>query len=257
LSFHNDQAIKDKYVARVKAHQEADEIIKGTYWGDGKGCGVGCTIHSSNHKAYQTELGIPEWLAYLEDRIFESLDNEDAKLFPLQFLEAIPVGVDLDKAKAPFLIFILEDVLKTFDNSEYKDCADAVNEVILLYRSGCADHHKFALAKDAASASAASAGYAGYAAYYAAAASDGSAGYAAYVSSAGYAGYVAYVASAASDGYAGYAGYVASDAYADADYVSSAGYAGYVAYVAYADADRTTHYKKLGDELLKIFKSLK
>jgi len=104
LSFHNDQAIKDKYVDRVKAHQKADEIIKGSYWEEGKGCGVGCTIHSSDHKAYQTELGIPTWLAHLEDEIFESLATEDAKFFPLQFLESIPVGVDLERAKAPFLI---------------------------------------------------------------------------------------------------------------------------------------------------------
>ena len=38
LAFHNDQKIKDKYIARVKAHQEADEIIKGKYWKNGKGC---------------------------------------------------------------------------------------------------------------------------------------------------------------------------------------------------------------------------
>ena len=38
LAFHNDPEIKAKYVARVKAHAEADEIIKGKYWEDGKGC---------------------------------------------------------------------------------------------------------------------------------------------------------------------------------------------------------------------------
>lgn len=30
-AFHNDIKIKEKYVARVKAHQIADEIIKGKY----------------------------------------------------------------------------------------------------------------------------------------------------------------------------------------------------------------------------------
>lgn len=52
-SFHNDQKIKTKYLARVRAHQKADEIIKGQYWEDGKGCAVGCTLHSSNHNAYE------------------------------------------------------------------------------------------------------------------------------------------------------------------------------------------------------------
>jgi len=36
LSF--NQKTKDKYIARVKAHQKADRIIKGTYWQDSKGC---------------------------------------------------------------------------------------------------------------------------------------------------------------------------------------------------------------------------
>lgn len=71
LAFHGDKAIKAKYLARVKAHAEADEIIHGTYWEKGKGCAVGCTIHSEKHSAYETELGMPIILARLEDRIFE------------------------------------------------------------------------------------------------------------------------------------------------------------------------------------------
>jgi hypothetical protein len=38
IAFHGSQEIKDKYIARVKAHQEADQIIKGQYWENGKGC---------------------------------------------------------------------------------------------------------------------------------------------------------------------------------------------------------------------------
>lgn len=38
VAFHNDPKIKAIYVKRVKAHQEADEIIKGKYWEEGKGC---------------------------------------------------------------------------------------------------------------------------------------------------------------------------------------------------------------------------
>ena len=54
-----NQKTKNKYIARVKAHAEADEIVKGTYWEYGKGCAVGCTIHSSDHDSYEKELGIP------------------------------------------------------------------------------------------------------------------------------------------------------------------------------------------------------
>ena len=66
-AFHNNPKIKQKYEDRVKAHQKADRIIRGQYWENGKGCAVGCTIEGSQHKKYETELGIPEWVARLTD----------------------------------------------------------------------------------------------------------------------------------------------------------------------------------------------
>ena len=72
-AYHSDPAVKRKYVGRMRAHLEADEIIHGTYWTNGKGCAIGCTIHSANHDKYETELGIPNWFAILEDHVFESM----------------------------------------------------------------------------------------------------------------------------------------------------------------------------------------
>ncbi len=109
LSFHNDPKIKEKYIARVEAHYKADEIVKGKYWEDGKGCAVGCTLHSSLHIQYEKELGIPIQLAYFEDTIFENLPNAEAKEFPLQFLQAIPVGADLNPVWKKLLIWNLTD----------------------------------------------------------------------------------------------------------------------------------------------------
>ena len=92
-TFHGDKKIKAKYLKRLKAHAKADEIIQGTGWKNGKGCAVGCTLENYKHRQYEVELGIPEWLAYLEDRIFEGLQKEDAMKFPVQFLSAVPVGI--------------------------------------------------------------------------------------------------------------------------------------------------------------------
>ena len=111
LSFHNDPAIKEQYVARLRAHALADELVQEQYWENGKGCAVGCTIHSSNHAAYETMLGLPEWLARLEDTLFEGLTNADAKRFAVEFLEAIPVGVALDRVKGQFHVFLLQENL--------------------------------------------------------------------------------------------------------------------------------------------------
>ena len=108
-AFLGDPAIKQQYLARLRAHAQADELIHGTYWEHGKGCAVGCTVHSSNHTAYETELGIPEVLARLEDGLFESLPNGDAKEFPIQFLDAIPVGADLSRVWPSFAVWLLLD----------------------------------------------------------------------------------------------------------------------------------------------------
>ena len=95
LTFHGKQELKDQRIAQVRAHRLSDQLVHGQYWQDGKGCAVGCTIHSGHHEAYETELGIPIELAFAEDHIFENLPNGKAMLWPERFLEAIPVGVDL------------------------------------------------------------------------------------------------------------------------------------------------------------------
>ena len=129
-AYHNDSSIKEKYLARVRAHREADEILQGFgYWEDGKECAVGCTLHSSKHDAYETELGIPVRLAYLEDSIFEGLPVDLAKSWPERFLNAIPVGADLEKIWPQYAIWLLESV------SEYSDEVGkkAIETVIDLY----------------------------------------------------------------------------------------------------------------------------
>ena len=109
LSFHGKQEIKNQKVNQLELHYQADEIIQGTYWQNGKGCAVGCTVHSSKHKAYETEMGIPMILARLEDKIFEGLPNNKAKEFPLRFIKAIPIGVDLSNVWRKFMIWLLID----------------------------------------------------------------------------------------------------------------------------------------------------
>ena len=135
-AFHGDQKIKDKYLARVLAHQKADEIVKGQYWEKGRCCAVGCTIHSSNHKAYEDELGIPEWLARVEDVLFEGMPLEDAKEWPYKFLDSIKPGLDLEKLKAPFMIYILESILDKFDHDKCPDVKSSIDDVINLYKNG-------------------------------------------------------------------------------------------------------------------------
>ena len=108
-AFHGDEAVKTRYLDRVAAHREADNLMKGRGWGGGKGCAIGCTLEAYDHSCYPVELGIPQQLAHLEDAIFEGLDVADAMLWPTQFLEAIPVGADLETVGWQFLVWMLRD----------------------------------------------------------------------------------------------------------------------------------------------------
>ena len=130
-AFHNNPSIKEKYLNRVQEHYQADQIIKGEYWQNGKGCAVGCTVHSNIHNKYESELGIPENIAHLQDTIFENLPNELAKEFPIQFLSAIKVGADLKNVSNLFTIWVLTDekygVLQYAENKKIvQDVADAL-----------------------------------------------------------------------------------------------------------------------------------
>jgi hypothetical protein len=220
--------IKEKFLARVRAHRAADELIKGTYWENGKGCAVGCTVHSGNHATYETQLGIPRILARLEDGIFEALPNGSAMLWPEQFLSAIEPGADLSMVWPRFAVWMLVDkewgVLQFAKTDKSKK---AIQDVAAAYQS-VVDGNKtkpdwatVRSAADAADAADAAADAAYAAAAYAAAA------YADADAAADAAAYAAYAAAA-----------YAAAAYADADAAADA-----AAYAAYAAAARRTEWR--------------
>jgi hypothetical protein len=97
IAFHGDPAVKEKYIARVRAHRLADDIVRGIGWKEGRGCAVGCTLEAYEHERYEPELGIPQALARLEDAIFEGVHWKSAPRWPEEFLQAIPVGADLSR----------------------------------------------------------------------------------------------------------------------------------------------------------------
>ena len=110
-AYHGSPEIKAKYLARVRRHREADELIKGQYWRNGKGCAVGCTLEErfaeARHAAYETDLGIPVALARLEDSIFEGLPNAAAQAWPERFLSAIQPGADLSGVADQFVVLLM------------------------------------------------------------------------------------------------------------------------------------------------------
>jgi hypothetical protein len=150
LSFHNDPTIKEKYLNRVKLHRELDNIIQGIGWENGKGCAVGCTLENYDHSEYPIELGLPEWLARLEDAIFENILNEEAMLWPEKFLDAIPVGVCVENVKHRLsiirmnnLLEIQNKLLESYKNSELeKIFIDVMSSIELVKKCHEAELNK-------------------------------------------------------------------------------------------------------------------
>lgn len=110
LAYHGDPAIKAEYLDRLAQHRAADQLLQSYgYLEDGKGCAIGCTIHSGNHADYERLLGIPHMLARLEDAIFEGLSVGAAQLWPERFLSAIHPGQDLSCVGWRLLHWLLTD----------------------------------------------------------------------------------------------------------------------------------------------------
>jgi hypothetical protein len=132
LAFINTTVTKKAVLEQLRAHAEADELVKGHYWEAGKGCAVGCTIHSSRHVEYEVRFGIPEMLARLEDCIFEGLPNGTAKAWPVRFMTAVRPGSDLSYVGWKFLHWLLTDekvnpgINHSLVRGAVKQCADVL-----------------------------------------------------------------------------------------------------------------------------------
>jgi hypothetical protein len=154
------QKIKNELIAEAIEHRKQDLFIRGKYWDGHKGCSVGCFVKTRDnpHAKLAERTGLPVWLHYLQDRLFEDMTYDNMPYWSERFFKAAPVGLtseQIDKQiKAPFLIFVLESTLDKFDHDKYPDVLKSIQTVIDLYKSGEIDVDKFKAAADAARAAA-------------------------------------------------------------------------------------------------------
>ena len=140
IAYHGDPELKARTVEQMKQHRIADTIIKGHYWQDGKGCAVGCLTHDprGGHDQYPKQFGIPEWLAHLEDKVFEGLPEDQAKLWPERFLSAIQPGADFDGLADRLAIQRLRESLKmapAWGEERRQQVVDAIEQTIEALKS--------------------------------------------------------------------------------------------------------------------------
>lgn len=135
----DSEEVRAKFMGRVWGHYKADEIRKGRYWQGGKGCLVGCMLHSDNHKLAETLIGFPEQIMHLADRIYENLPNAESKELVPAFYDAPKTGADLTLVWPKFAVWLLTDeewgVLQFAKTEAAKksivDVADAYKRVIV------------------------------------------------------------------------------------------------------------------------------
>jgi len=244
-AFTNVTMTKPEMMKALKWHQKQDNFVKGSYWDNGKGCAVGCSLESvariksidldkGYHKNYETHLGVPEWLARVEDRLFEGIGKDRSKVWPVEFMEAINVGADLDKIKLPFLAMIVESSIQYVDVKKFPELKSLMNQLHTMLDMGLTDNKDYLTIRDKI--------YTARRAADADAAADAAA-YAAYAAD-------AYAAADAADAYAAAD---AADAYAAADAADAdADAAAYAAYAA-----RRAKYEYFADKLLELIKNCK
>lgn len=112
LTFTYTPVSKAQLLAVLDRHAAADSFTRNTYWLNGKGCAVGCSLQSftervADHSEYERLFGIPLELAQVQDAIFEGLPEKDAKAWPVRFVEAIPEGKDLSLVWPRFVFWLL------------------------------------------------------------------------------------------------------------------------------------------------------
>lgn len=173
------------FAAGMRAHAEADDLIRGTYGdtdsGRFRGCAVGCNIEivkaslgveieRGDHEALGDAIGVPAELLYLQDALFEGLQGDASSKFAVAFASALRDGQDLSRVANLFLAETLRDDVLPLVTDVFPDVRAAVTRVA----DGCADGWQnddraaACAARDAARDAARAAGDAAWAAAWAA-----------------------------------------------------------------------------------------
>jgi hypothetical protein len=125
LTYNSDEQFKKDFTAIVVQHRKDDAVAQGTYGtqnGHWKGCAVACSLRSydllkgkktkveyNDHSRFE-KVGLwPEWLARLEDEIFEHLPPAEAQTWPERVAKAVPVGVNITPVKWKFCAFLMKE----------------------------------------------------------------------------------------------------------------------------------------------------
>ncbi|AWV20326.1 hypothetical protein RADP37_05403 (plasmid) [Roseomonas mucosa] len=138
------------FAAGMRAHAEADDLVRGTYGdtdsGRFRGCAVGCNIEvvktrlgieidRGDHEALGAAIGVPSELLHLQDALFEGLQGDASSQFAVAFAAALRDGQDLSRVSDLFLADTLRDDVLPLVTDDHPN----VRVVVVRVADGCAD----------------------------------------------------------------------------------------------------------------------
>ena len=139
-TFYGEPELKASLIQKTLQHQEADSYIRGKWLSNEKtskgfkGCWLGCMTQSDDRTIEKAskQYGLPLWYVSVGENIYENLPENEWLDFPLQSIEVLPVGVDLNAACSMFFKRLLEDQLRFCEKgskteSAIKQCIELFN----------------------------------------------------------------------------------------------------------------------------------
>jgi hypothetical protein len=104
-------AIRDGAIERLRRHAASAQLAPGPLaWDGSKGSLVGCILESDDLASWESELGLPQWLATAADGIAAQQESIDAALsFGVEVLDAVRPGADVSSAASGVILDALAD----------------------------------------------------------------------------------------------------------------------------------------------------
>ena len=142
-TFNSNKKLKQELIKKLQHHQDLDAFIQGA-WLDTdsgkaegdifKGCFYGCTMQTIEDpiEKFSEKYNIDLWYCYITEKIFEGLPKGEYEKFPLESIEVLPVGVDINKIKSLFHYKILESQLEFCESD--KKVTDSVLKCMELFK---------------------------------------------------------------------------------------------------------------------------
>lgn len=137
-AFQNDEAVRRAALARLAACAAESAGIEAGHvaWSDSKRSVVGSLIASDDLDLWQTQLGLPAWLALVLEAAAGGRRGAAAAVqVATDVLNAIPLGADLERQGSALIVRLLDDSASVIAGGQLEPAlAEVVQEISALHR---------------------------------------------------------------------------------------------------------------------------